>query len=83
VAKMATTVTHTINENKISVGTSPCQLQNLSYSGIIYYYYDTGDDDNKHIVRVAKGESIWLPVAATDVFVWSGDGTERQVTVSQ
>ncbi len=77
------TVTHTITSTPISVGASPCQLQNLSYSGVICYYYDTGDENNKHVVRVSRGESLWLPVAATDVFVWSDDGVERQVTVSQ
>ena len=77
------TVTYAIGDTWTSVGASPCQLQNMSYSGIIYYGYDTQDDDNKHIVRVSKSESIWLPVKATDVFVKSGDGVERKVTVSQ
>ncbi len=76
------TVTHTITSAWVSVGAAPCQLQNLSYSGVIYYGYDTQSDDNKHVLRVSKGESVYLPIAATDVFVRSGDGIERKVTVS-
>jgi len=79
---MAATITHTITDTWVDVGPSPCQLQNLSYSGIIHYYYDTGDDDNKHVVRVSKSESIYLPVTADAVYIKSADGVERKVTVS-